>query len=217
MPAEPKPCCNATCAPLCPATSTPLPSVLRLCPIAALNLCLRGATRRRTAQASPTPLAATEDQMDAGVRPIPLLACRAGGSRLSSMPRRYRPPSSPCLSQPGNVKPWSKRLWKPWPLDCEVHWPREPLDCYEEDLVPRKLDGSWGVVIRDLGQESASKAIRFLPFLLDQSLGLRHKLDAHLSAIFNLGQLRHQIEPSLPNAQLARDVISLLEEYGGYA
>jgi len=33
----------------------------------------------------------------------------------------------------------------------------------------------------------------------------------------NLVQLRHQLEPSESNAQRVRDVISLLEEYGGFA
>jgi len=33
----------------------------------------------------------------------------------------------------------------------------------------------------------------------------------------NLVQLRHQLEPSEVNAQRVRDVISLLEEYGGFA
>ncbi len=33
----------------------------------------------------------------------------------------------------------------------------------------------------------------------------------------NLVQLRHQLEPSASNAQRVRDVISLMEEYGGFA
>jgi hypothetical protein len=38
-----------------------------------------------------------------------------------------------------------------------------------------------------------------------------------LRAECNLVQLRHQLEPSEPDAQRVRDVISLLVEYGGFA
>ena len=40
---------------------------------------------------------------------------------------------------------------------------------------------------------------------------------AQRQAQCNLVQLRHQLEPSESNAQRVRDVISLLEEYGGFA
>ena len=40
---------------------------------------------------------------------------------------------------------------------------------------------------------------------------------AQRQAACNLVQLRHQLEPSAPNARRIRDVISLLEEYGGFA
>jgi hypothetical protein len=39
---------------------------------------------------------------------------------------------------------------------------------------------------------------------------------AQRQAECNLVQLRHQLEPKEPNAQRIRDVISLLEEYGGF-
>jgi len=38
-----------------------------------------------------------------------------------------------------------------------------------------------------------------------------------LRAECNLVQLRHQLDPNKVNAQRVRDVISLLEEYGGFA
>ena len=40
---------------------------------------------------------------------------------------------------------------------------------------------------------------------------------AQRQAQCNLVQLRHQLEPNQSNAQRVRDVISLLEEYGGFA
>ena len=40
---------------------------------------------------------------------------------------------------------------------------------------------------------------------------------ARRQAQCNLVQLRHQVEPSEPNARRVREVISLLEEYGGFA
>ena len=40
---------------------------------------------------------------------------------------------------------------------------------------------------------------------------------AQCQAESNLVQLRHQLEPSEANAQRVRDVIALLEEYGGFA
>jgi hypothetical protein len=43
----------------------------------------------------------------------------------------------------------------------------------------------------------------------------RAAIRAQRQAECNLLQLRHQLEPSEPNAQRIRDVISLLEEYGG--
>jgi hypothetical protein len=43
----------------------------------------------------------------------------------------------------------------------------------------------------------------------------RAAIRAQRQAECNLVQLRHQLEPSEPNAQQIRDVISLLEEYGG--
>ena len=45
----------------------------------------------------------------------------------------------------------------------------------------------------------------------------RAAIRAQRQAECNLVQLRHQLEPSEPNAQRIRDVISLLEEYGGFA
>ena len=40
---------------------------------------------------------------------------------------------------------------------------------------------------------------------------------AQCQAECNLVQLRHQLDPNEANAQRVRDVISLLEEYGGFA
>jgi len=45
----------------------------------------------------------------------------------------------------------------------------------------------------------------------------RAAIRAQRQAECNLVQLRHQLEPSEPNAQRIQDVISLLEEYGGFA
>ena len=45
----------------------------------------------------------------------------------------------------------------------------------------------------------------------------RAAIRAQRQAQCNLVQLRHQLEPSEANAQRVRDVISLLEEYGGFA
>jgi hypothetical protein len=45
----------------------------------------------------------------------------------------------------------------------------------------------------------------------------RAAIRAQRQAECNLVQLRHQLEPNGPNAQRIRDVISLLEEYGGFA
>ena len=51
------------------------------------------------------------------------------------------------------------------------------------------------------------------PLVGDAELATRCRLRAEC----NLVQLRHQLEPSEANAQRVRDVISLLEEYGGFA
>jgi hypothetical protein len=45
----------------------------------------------------------------------------------------------------------------------------------------------------------------------------RAPIRAQRQAQCNLVQLRHQHEPNEPNAQRVRDVISLLDEYGGFA
>ena len=45
----------------------------------------------------------------------------------------------------------------------------------------------------------------------------RAAIRAQRQAECNLVQLRHQLEPNEPNAQRVRDVISLLEESGGFA
>jgi len=46
---------------------------------------------------------------------------------------------------------------------------------------------------------------------------IAHEQRTQRQAQCNLVQLRHQLEPSESNAQRVRDVISLLEEYGGFA
>jgi len=45
----------------------------------------------------------------------------------------------------------------------------------------------------------------------------RAAIRAQRQAECNLVQLRHQLQPNEANAQRVRDVISLLEEYGGFA